>query len=375
MHTNIFPTTLAMGPAFCNRQMELKRLLANFNRMNPTLLMSPRRYGKTSLAMHSFLQLQWPYVHIDFYTDLTEAGIERALLNGIGILLGKLETVPQRLWHIATEFFAKMQVSISFEKTNLKLDFSKKQNISSEQMLDALEKLNLLAQKKKKQVILYLDEFQVLCEVMQNYSMEGAIRHAMQKSTHVAYLFSGSNRHLIESMFHDKNRPFYQSCDVMVLNRILEKDYEPHIQKASKARWKKQLADDALQSIFSITERHPYYVNKLCSLLWLLDQSPTSDNVIDTWQEYALENKSAIEREIELLSFNQRKVLIAIASNKPTKEIFGQHFSILLNIAPGSISRTVQALQKHDYVMIDTEGYYRVLDPLISYILSGRCHK
>ncbi len=368
---NDFPTTLALGRAFCNRREELKRLSANLERASPTLIMSPRRYGKTSLAINAFQRLKWPYTHVDFYTDLTEEGIERAILNGVGYLLGQLETAPKRLLHLASEFFGNMQISVVFEKAGFKLDFSRKKRQSQQNILEALEKLHALAEKKKKKVILFLDEFQVLCEIIKNYSIEGAIRHAVQKSRYVAYVFSGSNRHLISSMFYDKNRPFYKSCDTIRLERISKKDYEPYIQKSAKKRWGKVLDGAVLKSIFLLTEFHPYYVNKLCSLLWLMGEAPTEEDVLNQWQQYALENKSLIEREIELISLNQRKLLIAVAKNEPTKEIFGKLFSTQIDISPGSLSRTLEGLMQKDYVYVDEHGFYRVLDPLISFVLRG----
>jgi AAA+ ATPase superfamily predicted ATPase len=89
---NLFPTYLALGDAFCNRKIELKRLMANIQGTNPTLLMLPRRYGKTSLAIKAFEQLGFPYAHMDLYKALAEEEIERVILNEIGQLLAQLET-------------------------------------------------------------------------------------------------------------------------------------------------------------------------------------------------------------------------------------------------------------------------------------------
>jgi AAA+ ATPase superfamily predicted ATPase len=50
---NYFPTHLALGHAFCNRKQELKQLRYNIEGINPVLIMSPRRYGKTSLALNT----------------------------------------------------------------------------------------------------------------------------------------------------------------------------------------------------------------------------------------------------------------------------------------------------------------------------------
>ncbi len=55
---------MAAGKAFCNRRDELQRISYNLKNTNPMLLISPRRYGKTSIALQAFNQINWPYAHI-----------------------------------------------------------------------------------------------------------------------------------------------------------------------------------------------------------------------------------------------------------------------------------------------------------------------
>src|SRR5580658_1323635 len=109
---NYFPTYLALGEAFCNRKEELKRISFDLKGNTPILLISPRRYGKTSLALKSFEQIKWPYAHIDLYKALSEEEIERFILQGIGELLGKIESAPKKLLHLAGDFFASLQVKV-----------------------------------------------------------------------------------------------------------------------------------------------------------------------------------------------------------------------------------------------------------------------
>lgn len=366
---NYFPTYLALGSAFCNRHEELNRLTMNIKNNNPSLLISPRRYGKTSLALNALEGLKWPYAYMDFYKELSEEEIEKAILGGIGKLLGQLEPISKRLMALASDFFASMQVRVVLEKPGITLDFSRRKRKAADTILEALEKLQQYALKKEKRTILFMDEFQVLGEVTQNYSIEAAIREAVQKSSHVAYVFSGSNRHLMNEMFYDKKRPFYKLCDLITLDRISEKDYEGYIQKAALETWNKKLSEDVLATIFQFTERHSYYVNKLCSLLWLGDY-PNKNTVSEHWEQYSLENKSMIEREIELLSFNQRKLLIFLAEEEEEKELFSKSFAAQLNMSLSSIARALAGLNEKDYLYKNKEGYYRIMDPLVKTILT-----
>jgi hypothetical protein len=366
---NYFPTALASGRAFCNRKEELQRILYNLKNTNPTLLVSPRRYGKTSLALKSFEDVKWPYAHVDLYKALSEDDIARFILNGIGRLLGRMESTPLKLMKAATEFFSGFQLKFALEKYGLSVEFSKKEKQSVDLILAALEKLENHAAKRKKRVIMFLDELQVLAEVVNNSSIEAAIREAAQKSKHVSYVFSGSNRHLIEVMFNDKKRPFYNLCDTITLSRIKEEDYVPYINKAAKERWKKPLSQHIFESIFSLTELHPYYINKLCSQVWQQSKLPDEASITNSWNRYVAENKSGIERELSLLSVNQRKLLINLSEENGILEPFSQQFAMSWGMSATSIHRAMESLLERDYIFKDAQGKYRILDPLIKSIL------
>jgi len=366
---NYFPTHLATGLAFCNRKKELERIHHDLGGNSPVLLISPRRYGKTSLALKSFEKIDWPFAHIDLFKALSEEDIERYILNGIGQLLGKLESVPKKLLNIASDFFSALDIMVVMEKSGIKLEINKRKKNIQEVILKSLENLHQLAVKKNRKVALFMDEFQVVGEATANHTIEAAIREAAQKSTHVSYVFSGSNRHLMEQMFYDRKRPFYKLCDQIKLDRISEEDYELYIQHASIKNWNEKINENSIDVIFEITERHPYYVNKLCSLLWQLKKPPLPENAYFAWNQFVLENKSSIERELQLLSINQRKLMIFIANQNMATEIFGKKTSYNANLAPSSIQRAVEPLIEKDYVYVDNKKFYRILDPLIKSVL------
>ncbi len=368
--TNYFPTKLAKGYAFCNRKIELTRLKHDIDTVAPALIISPRRYGKTSLSLRAFEQLKISYVQVDLYKAFCEEDIERYILNGIGVLLGKLETAPKKLITLAGEFFSNIHINVSIEKEGLKLDFSKRNKSPVDNILNALEKLHELAKKRKQKVILYLDEFQSVGEVCSNHAIEAAIREVAQKSEYICFVFSGSDRHLIEQMFNDKKKPFYNLCDVISLDRISETDYVAYLQKASKARWANTLLQKTIDEIIRCTERHAYYLNKLCSLLWLQDQ-PTLNCVRTTWDSFVIENKSAVERELALLTINHRKILTHIAKRDGVKEPFGKLFLSQINMSNSSAARAMKLLIDKDYIFISPDtNEHRVLDPLMRSVLA-----
>lgn len=365
--TDYFPLTTAHGKSFCNRKEELRHLTRNIEAVKPTLIMSPRRYGKTSLVLRAFELKKIKYAYIDLYKELSEEDIERSVINGIGQLLGKLETKPKQLLKLASEFFSDLRVKVGFDDLGLSLEVSGKRKKPADSMQEALLKLHDLAKKRKVYAVFFMDEFQRLAEIAPNHSIEAALRQVVQTSRNIIYVFSGSNRHLIEDMFFDRNRPFYKLCDVLRLGRISGAHYAPYIQKAALYRWNKELSDEALESILALTENHPYYVNLLCSKLWLREKLPEKNDPEIFWNRSVEESLSQIEKEIDLLSFNQKKLLISFARFGETAQPTGQEFSKKAGLSSTSLAQALSVLIEKDYLYKNAQGFYCILDPLIKH--------
>ncbi len=146
--------------------------------------------------------------------------------------------------------------------------------------------------KENLSLVMFIDEFQRLKEISQDYSIEAAIRQVAQISKKITYIFSGSNRHLVEDMFFDSNRPFYKMCDTIYLGRIANEHYIDYIQTAAHEQWNAYLTENTIIRILELTENHPYYVNYLCSKLWLYDL-PSEADVDACWDKCAKEKSFA----------------------------------------------------------------------------------
>ena len=363
---NYFPTYLAMGDSFCNRTDELQRVIQDIGDGTPVLLISPRRYGKTSLALRALEKQKWLYAHVDLYKAFSEESVTRFILNGVGALLGQLETVPKKLLALAGDFFSRLNVQVSYHGAGLGLSFKDKNTPEwDEMLLSTLEKLNELALAKNKKVVLFLDEFQMVGEVSLKHRIEAVLREVAQKSTGLGFIFSGSNRHLMEQIFNDKKRPFYKLCDQIKIERISEQAYIQHIQKAAMIKWEQHLDQSVILKILTITELHSYYVNKLCSMVWQDASIPTEKSVEKMWISLVLENKSVTERELSLLSLSQRKLLLYIAEQGKIQSAYGRESMQGMDLSIGGVQSALKSLMQADYVHKDQEGYYRILDPLL----------
>ena len=367
-----FPQKLALSGNFCNRVMEQQHLEGNIRGVRPTLIISPRRYGKTSLGMFVIEKLKIPYAHLDLFPLANSLDVQNVILNGVSEILISLESTPKKALKLVTGFFSELNIRFKFVGNKVEVDLAQAEKNWSKTILSALKKLESVLEKKKKKAVLFLDEFQRLNQMQDSMVIEGALRHIAQKSQYIIFLFSGSNRHLLSNMFDDSTRPLYKLCDRIVLERINRENYIPFIAQIARHTFKKNLAEETIETILNVTECHPYYVNVLCSRLWRKNKIFESSDVIETWHHYAVEEKSTVFKELEALSANQLRLLIELAKYDSTKEPLGDEFLSFVGMPISSVRQSFNVLLEKDYVYKNLEKQYRILDPLIKYILSVR---
>lgn len=371
-----FPLGIASGYAFCNRINETKLLVDNIKNGKHTLLIATRRYGKSSLALRSIQQSGQPCVETDFYMASSEKVIESYILAGvvdlIGKALGPIEKFTASIKKYVKNLKPKLNIGADHFKLELTTDAESDPATNVKEGLLLLEKL---LEEKKKSAVFLMDEFQNVGVIAQGRGIEAAIRHVAQKTKFLTIIFSGSNRKLLKTMFEDENRPLYKLCWKMSLKRISAEHYKEHLQHAAKEYWKKELNEDALHTIISLSERHPFYINKLCDRLWSYhdNKPPVVDDVLTTWNEILLEEKSDAVKEISLLSLGQKNVVLLIAKNEIEK-LTGKQSVLQLKMTSSSIIAALDGLEEKD-VIEKENNQYLIINPVVKhYILSGSRH-
>jgi hypothetical protein len=237
----------------------------------------------------------------------------------------------------------------------------KNKSTSVETIAEILKKLDDAAISVQKRVVVVMDEFQQLSEI-NNHAIEASIRHAMQYSKQVSYIFSGSNRHLLLSMFNNKNRPFYNSCEIIKLERISADDYRLFIQQAARAQWGKPLPTTVLDKIFQLSELHSSYINRICGYFWLTHELPTVTRIEQYWRDFIASKQAEFVEEILSLSKNQRKILSYLASH-PTAHPGNHETCHAVGLPETSIRQAIRKLMLKDYLHKNAKGLICILDP------------
>jgi hypothetical protein len=226
-------------------------------------------------------------------------------------------------------------------------------------------------QKQENHVIIALDEFQQIMEYPEN-NIEALLRKHIQQLTNTNFIFSGSQKHLLLSMFSDYGRPFYQSSEILNLRKIERETYKSFIQ-AKFEMGKMDIGPVALELIMEYSENHTFYVQYLCNKLYSSNfREIKPETVTDTLLKILEENEVIYFNYKKLLTRLQFNIMEAIAKeggvNKPTSKDFIGKYHIG---TPSSVKTALTALLKKEMIYQD-EGKIDVYDIFFSKWLERR---
>ncbi|MDO8953960.1 MAG: hypothetical protein Q7V63_03830 [Gammaproteobacteria bacterium] len=339
----------------------------NINGVNHTVIVAPRRYGKSSLVNEVIHENDVPHTWIDLLTVSSGDEVTSKIIKGVSQLIFQLSSDVKKLQLQVQKFFKSLnpEITIGLLGQSMTLHFNDEHSAAIEEILIGLDKY---AQDMGKTAVIVFDEFQQICEFKESAKIEAMIRHAVERSKAITYIFSGSNRHLLADMFSSSHRPLYRLCQVMTIDRIVEADYYPFLQNVAREKWSKALSEETLRKIMFYTERHSFYINALCNKLWKQDNIPNEEDVTSSWDWYVNTHKSIIVSDLIDLSLNQKK-LVSILAESPTTEVFGIDFLVKTNLSTSSIKQALEVLIKKDIVYKNEAGQYQLLDPGVKYYI------
>jgi uncharacterized protein len=366
-HINYFPLGLAKGEAFCNRVSKKKQLISNIKRNKHTIVISPRRFGKSSLVLYCLDETKVLYERVDLFVAVSAKTIEDQILKGVKNLISKISTAPEQAVGYITNFIKNLKSRwvVGTDGINIEL-IPEKDSDPAGVIMESLQMLENLLKKKGKKAVFFIDEFQEIGVLANNMGIAGAIRHVAQESENIHFIFSGNNRHVLATIFDDRSSPLYMLCDRITIDRISEGDYEEYINKVAKKTWGEALDQAVIEEIFKLTERHPYYMNVLCDKVWAYyaEHIPTIETVEEVWHDYVLQEESKIAKELSSLNTSQKKILIAVSQGVcnalTSKEILKK-----FNLTSSSVIKSLKQLEEQDYLNRNKENDYFIVDPLI----------
>jgi len=370
-----FPLTIATGHSFCNREAVRAQIQSNIEQVQPTLLSAPRRYGKTSLVeqvLHYDIPRSQLKNHFSHSIELLMAhdleSVQTIILAGIGRLAGEILPFHKSAMIKLQGYFSAMRPEYTMDVNGPRIALSPKVSLHS--ITEGLMRLDQMAKKEGVSVTLAMDEFQQIATIKQHAEIEAAIRSAVQRSTCISYIFTGSNRHLLDIMFENTSRPFFGQCERITLERISEEKYRPFILNAAHDRWGNHIDADALNRILLLTRCHPYYVNALCHRLWRYSKAINAVDVESEWTYLIDQESDNISSQVGKLAATQRAVMLALAKS-PNANLTGKNFLQGARLAASSCAQATKALKAGDLIYQQKDQTWAILDPLMEAALAN----
>ena len=363
---NPFPVISYQGPEnFCDREEETVRLLEAIRNGRNTTLTALRRMGKTGLIQHVFEKLKSKKGIKTFYIDLYPTQSQADLIRYLAkYTIGKLDANHIKLMRELSNFFTHLRPVIQYDPVSgaPAIEFTLDANFQAEHSLDQIFSY---IERSGQNIVIALDEFQQITEYKEK-NTEALLRTFVQRSKNIRFIFSGSHSKILQAMFSDHGRPFYQSTDMMELGPIEHENYVEFIIKKF-AESKRKLSIESADRILDFCRHHTYYVQLVCNRLFARGiKNPDEWYVERLFQEILQENKSVYFNYRKLLTSNQWNLLNGIAKEKGAKKVMSGEFIKRYNLGtPSSVQTSLLALQEKEMVF-EEEGRWYVYDVFLS---------
>jgi len=275
---------IASEQEFTDRHFETQHLLNNFNGLVNTVIISPRRWGKSSLVSKAAALFEKQdsnniVVNIDLFNCRTEDTFYKEFARTV---IAATSSVFEEFVASALKYLGRFAPSISASDPAGSFELSFGVDIKDRKM-DFNEILDLpqrIASEKDKKVIVCIDEFQTIKDYPDSLSFQRVLRAHWQKHSDVAYCLYGSKRNMMIDLFADSNNPFYKFGDMMFLQKISREEWVKFIVKRFEDTGK-SISDDLAGYVADKVENHPYYVQQLSQLSWFRTSGECTRSAID----------------------------------------------------------------------------------------------
>jgi hypothetical protein len=357
--------------AFADREQERARLARDLGEGQKVFLISPRRYGKSSLirgvmkalAAQGVLTVEVTVAASSSYVAFLEAYARALLLAAETPVSGLRRWASELLKGVRPEVqFAtaagQPRVSVTFPAVRSARDAAR---LASE--VFALP--GRIAESRRVRMAIALDEFQTVA-AFDGGNVEHALRAAVQEQRSVGYVFAGSEPSLMERMLTPR-RPFYKAGPVIRLGKIDERLFAEFIE-SKFARSGIRAGDGLGAAIVELAGNVPYDVQRLAHETWddvrasgrrtagLEDLHLTLGRLLD-------EQHTVFEEAWQRLTLAQRGVLRALVLEEG-RELLSAGVRLRHRLPPASsVQSALAALVRQDIVMKD-EARYLVNDSL-----------
>ena len=333
------------GSDFCDREKEISDLIQIVNSGMSVTLISPRRYGKTSLIINLLDRLDgYKKVYIDLMSVVSlNAFLEKystEILNSAGGLKKFVSKLNSMI-----KITGKMSLDIG--NLNLEIDVDPRATDDVENVIELPAKLD-------GKFVIVMDEFQEIMNITE-IDLISILRKKFQFFQNTVFIFSGSKSSIMREIFANPDKPFYRFSQIYELQNLEIEESRKFVMDKFRSSGV-EIENDAFKKIYEITNGHAYYLQALSYHLWFLTKDRKKAEIPDVYaalKKVIFGEKAAFESLWDGLTPNQKRILKVLSRDLSPYS---------LKISAGSVNRALESLKKID--LVERNDEFRIMDPI-----------
>ncbi len=336
--------TIVEDEYFTDRVKEVAYIKEFVNSANHLVLISPRRFGKSSVVAKAVNQTGRKHITVNLQQVTSISDLSSKLLRE----LFKVHPI-ERVRHLIKHF--RIIPTISTNPVTGSMDVSFQPDVDDGVLLEDVLMLIEQAYTKQNRIIVVLDEFQEIRDLAPK--LDKKLRSIMQEQKHINYILLGSQESMMTDIFENKKSPFYHFGEMMRLGKLPREDFHRYLSERL-AGCCPDNSNALADSILDYTFCHPYYSQQLAANVWQIGVlQPDIINPIQAAIDHIVITHS-LDYERLWMNFNRTNkwIMQRLSSNKPLQS--GEYRT-------STVYSALKRLQKDGYVIYS--DHFEMEDP------------
>lgn len=355
---------LPVTAPFCDRKKELRELFSHARNHANMVIISPRRFGKTSLVKRVQNRLAdsgFITAYADFFGVDSMEDVAARLAVCIYQVSGKNESILKKMVDFISSWRPVLRLDREYGMVITAEPSGKKRGI--ELLEDTMEGIGRFIKNHKKPFHLALDEFQEIAELRESLQVEGIMRSHIQQHAGASYFFVGSRRRLLSEIFNERKRPFYRSAINYILEPLPAVESSEFIMEQFKDGGKRCPGEIA-ERVVNLVQGYPFYIQRIpYSIYEVSGKIITDEDYRNGFTAAVEEEKPVFEAMLQSLAPQQIRLLKAV-SMEPSDTPFSSSYMSRHDLGSiGGIQGAIKKLINMDYIE-KRDGVFRMVDPV-----------
>ena len=336
--------TIVEGNYFTDRVKEVAYISQFIQSANHLILISPRRFGKSSVVAKAVKQSGREYITLNLQKVTSVSEMSAKLLREF-FRIHPLE----RVRHLITHF--RIIPTISTNPLTGMMDVSFQPDADGTVIMEDVFTLMENAYTENNRLIVVLDEFQEIRDIAPK--LDKQLRSIMQEQKHINYILLGSQESMMTDIFENKKSPFYHFGELMRLSKLPRDDFHRYLSERL-AHCFPNNSDILSDRILDYTNCHPYYSQQLASVVWQIGilQPDVEDPFVEAIEHIVMSHGLDYERLWMNLNRTNKWILQRLASGQPLQTGY---------YPTSTVYSALKRLQKDGYVIYSDR--YEIEDP------------